>query len=58
MLVYTDSSTNADKSNPKLAMKLIHNSHSKATTSKKKTKCLSKKNINFLNSIGLVIKKR
>lgn len=58
MLIFSDSSENINKSSPKSLVEVIHNSNLKESTSKRsKKKGLSKKNIDFLTSIGLKIKK-
>lgn len=57
MLIFSDSSENINKSSPKSLVEVIHNSNLKESTSKRsKKKGLSKKNIDFLTSIGLKIK--
>lgn len=56
MLIYTENSSNGNITVPHSREKFIHDSVSKVNASKKQ-KCLSKKNINFLVSLGFKFKK-
>lgn len=59
MLVFSDTCGKPDydnKSDLSARVERIHNSTSKVTTSKRKKKTLNRKNINFLKSLGIVVK--
>lgn len=57
MLIYSDSPKIMNKSSLNTTAKHIHSSYSEAKTTSRRRKRLSKKNIDFLISAGLKIKK-
>lgn len=58
MLIFSDSYENSDKSVVRVPATHICNSAVTLTTSERNRKKLSRKNVNFLKSLGLLVKKK